>query len=265
MSESPTPTPDARTTGQSTADRSSANQASASHASVDSDGATRTEPGDSGEPALGYRLMADLQRVLAASSPNESSQGQGTPADSIDAFRPIYEAYAPRVMQFFFRMCGDRSLAEDLTQDVFVKVWRAAPSWRPEAPLHTWIFTIARYHGWNALAFRRRRKSVWQQAADQPAVNEPADSTASNRVPHERLAAREFGTHLQRAVLSLSPRLRVAFVLARFERLSLAEIAHIAGAPIGTIKSRIARAEKRLRRALSHSHASMKGGSHDSQ
>ena len=252
----------------------------------DSDSASRVEempPGiasDSGEPALGYRLMADVQRAMTAtdgsstdgsaregSATKGSADRPGTPpcmSRSLDAFRPVYETYAPRVMQFLFRMCGDRTMAEDITQEVFVRVWRAAPSWRPEAPLHIWILTIARRAGWNAMAFRRRRKSIWHQSTEHQSVERqvrgrPRASSACGLVPHERLAAREFGTQLQRAVLSLSPRLRLAFVLARFERLSLAEIADVLGKPTGTVKSRIARAEKQLRRVLSRSPRQTKG------
>jgi RNA polymerase sigma-70 factor (ECF subfamily) len=166
-----------------------------------------------------------------------------------EAFAALYSRYGSPVMRFVFRLCGDRALAEDLTQDVFLKVWRAAPGWRPLGRVSTWLFQIAKHHAWNVTASRRRRAAreerVREAARDAPAADPPA--------PGETLARAETAKAVVRALADLSPRLRLVFVLLRLEGLDLAETARIAGIPVGTVKSRAAAAEAALRARLGRS------------
>jgi RNA polymerase sigma-70 factor (ECF subfamily) len=165
-----------------------------------------------------------------------------------EAFAALYARYGSPVMRFLFRLCGDRVLAEDLTQDVFLKVWRAAAGWRPIGRVSTWLFQIAKHHWWNEAAKRRRRARVDRAL---PLEDADAASQASPRTaPPERLARAEAAADVGRAIGSLSPRLRLVFVLLRLEGRNLAETAEIAGIPVGTVKSRAAAAEAALRRTL---------------
>ena len=161
------------------------------------------------------------------------------------AFRQLYDTYGPSVMRFLYRLCSDRSLAEDLTQDAFVRVWRAAPRWEPRARVRTWIFEIARRLAWNALAKRGRRAGI--------AANEPVDWSAQATDaadPDAPLQAADLRHALSEALTRLSPRLRLVFVLLRLEGCTLRETAAIAAIPLGTVKSRAAAAEARLRELL---------------
>ncbi len=163
------------------------------------------------------------------------------------AFEALYSRYGSPVMRFLFRLCGERALAEDLTQDVFLKVWRAAPGWKPLGRVSTWLFQIAKHHWWNEAAKRGRRAHL-----EGPPVS-PDDATAadaaSERAP-EHLARAEAAQAVAAAVAALSPKLRLVFVLLRLEGLSLVETAEIAGIPVGTVKSRAAAAEAALRKHL---------------
>lgn len=161
------------------------------------------------------------------------------------AFRSLYDTYGPSVMRFLYRLCGDRGLAEDLTQDAFVRVWRAAPRWEPRARVRTWIFEIARRLAWNELAKRGRRAQI--------RGSEPADWSAhpgDGVDPGAPLQARALKDALTEALARLSPRVRLVFVLLRLEHCSLRETAAIAAIPVGTVKSRAAAAEARLRELL---------------
>jgi RNA polymerase sigma-70 factor (ECF subfamily) len=167
------------------------------------------------------------------------------------AFESLYSRYGSPVMRFLYRLCADRALAEDLTQDVFLKVWRAAAGWRPIGRVSTWLFQIAKHHWWNEAARRRRRAGVnvpMPSDGAAPIADRAADAEAE---PADRLARAEAAAAVSRALASLSPRLRLVFVLLRLEGCSLAETAEIAGIPVGTVKSRAAAAERALRKHLS--------------
>ena len=158
------------------------------------------------------------------------------------AFESLYSRYGSPVMRFLFRLCGDRALAEDLTQDVFLKVWRAAAGWRPLGRVSTWLFQIAKHHWWNEAAKRARRAHIRQPAPlEESPVADPGP---------ERLARAEAAQAVAAALGALSPKLRLVFVLLRLEGRSLAETAEIAGIPVGTVKSRAAAAEAALRKTL---------------
>jgi RNA polymerase sigma-70 factor (ECF subfamily) len=162
------------------------------------------------------------------------------------AFETLYGRFGSPVMGFLFRLCGDRSLAEDLTQEVFLRVWRAAAGWRPLGRVSTWIFQIAKHLWWNEAARRRRRRGRPAPAGDAAEDGRPS--------PAERLARVEAAQAVQAALAGLSPRLRLVFVLVRLEGLPYAEAAEVAGIPVGTVKSRAAAAEAALRKRLRRSH-----------
>ncbi len=161
------------------------------------------------------------------------------------AFEALYSRYGSPVMRFLYRLSGDRVLAEDLTQDTFLKVWRAAPRWRPIGRVSTWLFQIAKRHWWNEGAKRRRRRGISLPDDDQSA------RTPTKDVGPEAHAARaDLARAVREAVAALPRRLRLVFVLVRLEGLALAEAAQVAGIPVGTVKSRLAAAEKQLARRL---------------
>ena len=165
------------------------------------------------------------------------------------AFEALYSRYGTPVMRFLYRCSGDQALAEDLTQEVFVKVYRAAARWRPTGTARAWLFQIARRHWWNRSAWLRRRRSVHRRMGEHQTADATPDAAAG---ASERAGRSEIGHAIRAAVLTLPKRLRVVFVLVRLEGLSLAEAARIEGIPIGTVKSRLSAGEHRLRSRLRH-------------
>ena len=182
------------------------------------------------------------------------------------AFEQLYSRFSSPVMRFLFRLCGNRALAQDLTQDVFLKVWHAAAGWRPIGRVSTWLFQIAKHHWWNEAAKRKRRAGITGRSllpSDEPAGSGTAGSSTAARAterlrseqsrseePGDALARTEAAAAVERALGDLSPRLRIVFVLVRLERISYAETAEIVGIPVGTVKSRAAAAEAWLRAHL---------------
>ena len=135
-----------------------------------------------------------------------------------------------------WRLCAhlvDRQAADDLTQEVYLRAWTALPGWRAEASARSWLLTIARRTCARAIRDRQRRRLLAQRAAPPNAaaedVSDPAEAVVLDQL-------------LQR----LDPHRRAAFLLTQLLGLSYAQAAEVCGCPVGTIRSRVARARADL-------------------
>lgn len=170
--------------------------------------------------------MADLLRRVA------------TAADA-EAFRHLFEAYAPRVKSYMMRQGADAATAEELAQETMLAVWRKAALYSVEkGSATTWIFTIAR----NLRIDRLRRQLVWQALPDGH-EDEPDDGP----LPEQVVAEREAGKRVQAALAGLPPDQLEVVTLAYIEGYSHSEIAERLGLPLGTVKSRMRLAYAKLR------------------
>lgn len=159
------------------------------------------------------------------------------------AFLLLYERYHAAIYRFVFRLLGSANLAEDVTHDCFLSLIRRPDSFDPtRASLRTYLYAAARN-----LALKQFRRPRVEVTLDELA-DEPQAQAAHQ--PLRQLLAAELAAIVERAVLGLSPLQREALVLFEYEELSLAEIAEVTGADVGTIKSRLARARENLRRQL---------------
>lgn len=168
------------------------------------------------------------------------------------ALAELHARWAKPLHQFLAGMCMDRTLAEDLTQEVFLRVWRAAPRYEPTAKFSTWLFHIARNHWLNEREKRSVRiKPVSLDRAgaddDAPSMDAP-DRNA--RTPDETALDRELGARIERSVARLPDKLREAWVLAVTQGLPYPEVAEILAIPVGTVKSRMFQAVRLLREDL---------------
>lgn len=162
--------------------------------------------------------------------------------DSDDsALSILYDRYAGMVYAMGLRLLGDRSLAEDLVQDVFTSVWNKAGSFDPsKASLMTWIHRIARNRSTD---LDRRRRARPASAGSDPLVFLVGEDT-------RRLAER---LDVAEALSRLSPDHQEVLALAYVEGLTQREIAWEIGVPLGTVKSRTTSALKAMRRTMSPS------------
>lgn len=168
------------------------------------------------------------------------------------AFNELVTTYGRRVSALVFRMLGNRAEAEDLTQEVFVQVFKAISTFRGESKLSTWIYRIAVNLCKNRSKYLRVRHSNEQDELE--AVAERVDlgdarkaNVAHIERPDEAMAGRQVERIVQDAILAIDPAFRECLILRDVEELSYEEIAQITGLVAGTVKSRIFRARGQLK------------------
>jgi RNA polymerase sigma-70 factor (ECF subfamily) len=164
------------------------------------------------------------------------------------AFDELYRLVAPRVRGFLLRMCGDPALADDLTQDTMIRVSQARGSFEEGAAALPWVLAIAR----NAYFDQTRRAKTRAQFARSARTDGPALADSGSR-GDEVLAAREMLVVVRATLDALPVAQREAFVLLRFEGLSVAEASQVLGATEASVKIRAFRAYEALRAALEKS------------
>jgi RNA polymerase sigma-70 factor, ECF subfamily len=165
------------------------------------------------------------------------------------AFRVLFERHARAMVGFCHHFVRDLARAEELAQDVFVKVYQASGRYRPSARFKTFLYRIASNHCLNEL----RRGEYATRAADARAGDEPADPDALAS-PSPSPEASAAGAALERAVGALLERLpekqRAALVLCRMEGLSYEEIAEVLDTSVSAVKSLVHRATVAAAQAL---------------
>ncbi|MBX7104833.1 MAG: sigma-70 family RNA polymerase sigma factor [Gemmataceae bacterium] len=174
--------------------------------------------------------------------------------DDPEAFADLVDHYQNRLVGVLRHILGGHpEEAEDLAQEVFLRVYRTRKKYRPRAKFATWLFTIANNLALNALRSRRRKPTVSLPASEsgplgpRPAEQLVADSQA---VPSKRLAATELADVIRAALDELNERQRMAVVLNKFEEMNYAEIAEVMGLSTKAVKSLLSRARARLREVL---------------
>ncbi|MCZ7644747.1 MAG: sigma-70 family RNA polymerase sigma factor [Planctomycetota bacterium] len=168
-----------------------------------------------------------------------------------EAFEALYRSYERALGQFLFRMCYDKSTAEDALQEVFMRVWRAAPRWRGESKVSTFLFQVAKNAGLDAREKTLRERArlggsggAGEDDESRAAAPERADESAG---PVRTLVGKELRAVVRRAVEALPEDQRAVVELAQTEGFTYREIAEILQVPVGTVKSRMAAAAESLR------------------
>lgn len=160
----------------------------------------------------------------------------------------LFERYAPALLRFAGRLLSDRSVAEEVTQEVFVKVISRAHQYDGRAEVSSWLFAIAA----NACRDRRRRD---RRATIVPLEGVPEPVQKGDGI-EAALGDRERRAAVRRALSALSDEQREALVLARYHGLPYAEIADVLGISVGAVKTRIFRAVEALKSRFSEGEAS---------
>ena len=172
------------------------------------------------------------------------------------AFRELVRRYERPVFSLIFRMVRNRELAEDLSQETFVKVLNAVESYRPEFKFSSWVFKIAN----NAAIDHLRRRELDTLSLDgSPHAETPEmiEATALQvreyaETQLEEVENRELGRSIGAAIEKLRPEYRACILLRHVEGRPYEEIAEILSLPLGTVKTYIHRARNELRIALGH-------------
>lgn len=170
------------------------------------------------------------------------------------AFAQIVERYQNRLVGIFTNMFADSALAEDLSQEVFLRIYRARQGYEPTAKLSTWIFQIANNLASNSRRSKGRKKEVQFKAStsgSQPVqFGEDNVVEKSGLMPTRQLDKAELMERVQVAMQSLNERQRMAVLLHRFEGMSYADIAAAMDLSPQAVKSLLSRARENLREIL---------------
>ena len=175
--------------------------------------------------------------------------------DGQAAFDQIFEQYRSMVFNLTFRILGDREEALDVSQEVFLTIYRKINDFRGESSLKTWVYRIAvnrasnRCRWWNRLR-RRGTVSLDEHLGRLGDKNLLETLESGGASPEETLLAREKAAEIERSLLLLPLQQRVAVVMRDVEGMSYEEIAESMEVSLGTVKSRIARGREFLKRNL---------------
>jgi RNA polymerase sigma-70 factor (ECF subfamily) len=148
-------------------------------------------------------------------------------------------------MGFIYDMVGDRELAEELTQETFVRAFRAIQTMKPETKLSTWLFGIARNVARESL--RARSRSTRQVTLEDESVTDLSDR---NPVPVDQLLSKELNDLIRRSLAALDEDKRLVFTLKVFHQCSYEEIAEITGFSLAKLKTDLHRARAEMRRRI---------------
>lgn len=176
------------------------------------------------------------------------------------AFELLVIKYQRRIERLLARMVRDVDLVADISQETFIRAWRALPQFRGEAQFYTWLYRIAVNTAKQTL-LTLKRDPLLTEAALRPADEDdetyrPRHEPSAESTPESELAAREIAEAVNAALEALPPDLRQAVTLREIEGLSYEDIATAMNCPIGTVRSRIFRAREaisaRVKPLLSH-------------
>lgn len=164
------------------------------------------------------------------------------------ALEALYDRYGRRVYSLALTMLHDPGAAEEVTQEVFLSVWRRAASYRKErGRLATWILSIAHHRAVDALRSRRRRT---QQDEPMDERMERSFADVLTESPDNAAVLQEEGHYVRQALQELPPEQKKVLVLAYYHGLTQGEIAQKLGHPLGTVKTRMRLGIHKLRHGL---------------
>lgn len=159
------------------------------------------------------------------------------------AFEELLDAYETRVYRLALRFTGNIAEAEDLTQEIFLGVYRGLAKFRGDSTLGTWVYRVAMNH---CLEYRRKRK------LESIPLDEELTLISSDwrEDPAKAADKRELSERVEAAIQCLSPQHRDVIVLHELQGLTYQEVATMLDVPVGTVKSRLSNAFRRLRDLL---------------
>ena len=177
--------------------------------------------------------MADEQHLITRAQRGDLS-----------AFEALANMHTPYVYNLALRVVRDPHEAEDLTQETWLRAWRALPNYRAEARFTTWLYRIVTNLCYNRLP--RLKQELTEMDTDESALQ-----LSDERLHVEsNLLSKELQRHLHTAVANLPEHYRLLITLRHLQEMSYTDIAQTTGMPLGTVKTGIFRARQMLKTAL---------------
>ena len=166
------------------------------------------------------------------------------------AFELLVLKYQRKLARLLSRLVRDAGEVEDVTQEAFIKAYRALPSFRGESAFYTWLYRIAINTAKNALVATKRRPMDYDLDLQDPEQYDLHARLAESETPEGLLLTDEIRDTVNRAIENLPEDLRTAIVLRELEGLSYEDIAQTMDCPVGTVRSRIFRAREAIDKKL---------------
>lgn len=168
------------------------------------------------------------------------------------SFEALMRKYYGRVLNFVYRFVNNRDMAEDITQDVFVKIYKSASGYKPKAKFQTWVFTIAKNTAFNEYRhLNRQGYSLDESFSDGSESYQSVLIDEQAEKPDERLKKAETVKIIREALQALPEQQRAAVILRRYQNFSYEEIAQTMGTSVKAVKSLLNRAKENLKNMLS--------------
>ncbi len=168
------------------------------------------------------------------------------------AFDELVRRNTPKVHALIYRFLGDPSLVEDLTQEVFMRVFRTVERYQPTAKFSTWLYRITANLAFNVVRSRRKGvpRSLDAFGADDPDAPQVDVHADRQDAPHEDLHTDELRNKIAEAIDELPENQRTAIILNKYEDMSYDDIAGVLGCSTMAVKSLLSRARGNLRSSL---------------
>ena len=179
----------------------------------------------------------------------ETTMIKAAASGNVGAFSQLVREYRPRVLRTAYGIVASAvadpvAEAEDIAQEVFIKVWNKLPDYHSRGAFASWLYRITVNTSIDTLRRRRRNPEVTSRAPFQDSQPDPIES------PEKAAVRKDARQQVREAIATLPPNARVTLILREYEQLSYREIAETLQIPTGTVMSRLNYARKLLRQAL---------------
>jgi RNA polymerase sigma-70 factor (ECF subfamily) len=166
------------------------------------------------------------------------------------AFDMLVIKYQHKVAALVSRFIYDHGEVQDVTQEAFIKAYRALPNFRGESQFYTWLYRIAVNTAKNYLVSRGRRPPSTDVDVEDAMYFEGNSQLKDLENPQNKLSSEELMEKVNQSIKKLPEDLRVALTLREYDGMSYEEIADVMGCPVGTVRSRIFRARETVEQAI---------------
>jgi RNA polymerase sigma-70 factor (ECF subfamily) len=169
------------------------------------------------------------------------------------AFQQLFDKYKKRVINFCYRYCGHRAVAEELAQEIFIRVYKAAAAYRPRARFSTWLFKIATNVCLNEIrkpVYRAKLESIDRVPDGENAPSREIAMEPARSMPDMLLESHQEQARVREAMDQLSEQQRAALLLRTTEEFSYREIGRQMGCSENRVKTLIHRGRKRMKQIL---------------
>jgi len=211
------------------------------------------------ETAPEDNLEAAQATTMEVAAPSESSGDRAIDQQLVErvqrgdkrAYELLVAKYQRKIHRLLSRLVRDAAEIEDITQEAFIKAYRALPQFRGESAFYTWLYRIAINTAKNHLVAQGRRvPTTTENNAEEAETFDAAEPLRDISTPESLLMSKQVAQTVNSAMLELPEELRTAITLREMEGLSYDEIAELMNCPIGTVRSRIFRAREAIAERL---------------